>query len=99
MTMPRKPKVVVVEGGIGGLTAAASLLSFGLEVEVYEQAAQLGEVGAGLQIGPNAVRVIKALGLEDRLLEVASEPTNIVSLNWNDASLGFREPVRLIAGR
>ena len=95
--MPRKPKVVVIGAGIGGLTAAASLLRFGIDVEVYEQASQLGEVGAGLQIGPNAVRVIKALGLEERLLETASEPTNMVSLNWNDASLRFREPLRSIA--
>jgi salicylate hydroxylase len=97
--MPRKPKVAVIGAGIGGLTAAASLLRFGLEVEVYEQASQLGEVGAGLQIGPNAVRVIKALGLEDRLLETACEPTNIVSLNWNDASLRFREPLRSISAQ
>ena len=95
--MPRKPKVVIIGAGIGGLTAAASLLRFGIDVEVYEQASQLGEVGAGLQIGPNAVRVIKALGLEERLLETASEPTNMVSLNWNDASLRFREPLRSIA--
>ena len=95
--MPRKPKVVIIGAGIGGLTAAASLLRFGIDVEVYEQASQLGEVGAGLQIGPNAVRVIRALGLEERLLQTASEPTNMVSLNWNDASLRFREPLQSIA--
>src|SRR5580704_17285946 len=92
--MPSKPKVVIIGAGIGGLTAAASLLRFGIDVEVYEQASQLGEVGAGLQIGPYAVRVIKALGLEERLLKTASEPTNMVSLNSNDDSLRFREPLR-----
>jgi salicylate hydroxylase len=68
-----------------------------MDVEVYEQAPQLGEVGAGLQIGPNAVKVIAALGLEEQLLETASEPTNIVSLDWKDASLRFREPLRAIS--
>jgi salicylate hydroxylase len=95
--MPRSLKVVVIGAGIGGLTAAASLRRFGIEVEVFEQAQQLGEVGAGLQIGPNAVKVIKALGLEDGLRETASEPTNIVSLNWKDASLRFREPLKSIS--
>jgi salicylate hydroxylase len=95
--MARAPKVAIIGGGIGGLTAAASLKAMGFEVAVYERAAQLGEVGAGLQIGPNAVKVLRALALEDRLLAVASEPTNIVSLKWDDASLRFRQPLRAIA--
>ena len=95
--MPRSLKVAVIGAGIGGLTAAAALRRFGIDVEVFEQAPQLGEVGAGLQIGPNAVKVIKALGLEDELLQTASEPTNIVSLDWKDASLRFREPLKSIS--
>jgi salicylate hydroxylase len=95
--MPRSLKVAMIGAGIGGLTAAAALRRFGIDVEVFEQAPQLGEVGAGLQIGPNAVKVIKALGLEDELLKTASEPTNIVSLDWKDASLRFREPLKSIS--
>jgi salicylate hydroxylase len=57
-------KVVIVGAGIGGLTAAAALRKFGFEPEIYERAPQLGEVGAGLQLGPNAVKVLGALGLE-----------------------------------
>lgn len=94
-----RPKIVIIGAGIGGLTAAASLRRFGFEPEVYEQASQLGEVGAGLQLGPNAVKVLRALGLEEPLLKVASEPPNIVSLNWNDASERFREPLRAISVR
>jgi hypothetical protein len=90
-------KIVIIGAGIAGLTAAASLRRFGFEPEVYEQAPQLGEVGAGLQLGPNAVKVLRALGLEERLLKVASEPTSIVSLNWNDATERFREPLRAIS--
>jgi salicylate hydroxylase len=91
------PKIVIIGGGIGGLTAAASLRRFGFEPEIYEQAPQLGEVGAGLQLGPNAVKALRALGLEERLLEVAAEPANMVSLNWNDATERFREPLRGIS--
>jgi salicylate hydroxylase len=92
-----QPKVVIIGAGIAGLTAAASLRAFGFESEVYEQAPQLGEVGAGLQLGPNAVKVLRALGLEEALLKVASEPPNIISLNWNDATERFREPLRAIS--
>src|ERR1700761_270700 len=92
-----RAKVGIVGAGIGGLTAAAALRKFGFEPEVYERAPQLGEVGAGLQLGPNAVKVLGALGLEQRLAEVASEPINIVSLNWNDATERFREPLRAVA--
>lgn len=56
-------KVIVIGGGIGGLTTALSLLDKGIQVEVYEQAAELKEIGAGLQIGANGSRVLTRLGL------------------------------------
>jgi len=77
----------------GGLRAAGQ----GLEVAVYERAAELGEVGAGLQLGPNAVKVLRALGVEERLRPLACEPTNIVSVAWDDAHERFREPLKGVA--
>ncbi len=56
-------KVAIVGGGIGGLTAALALLRHGIDVEVYEQAPQLKELGAGVQISANGTRVLYALGL------------------------------------
>src|SRR6202165_2722874 len=56
-------KVAIVGGGIGGLTAALALLRQGIDVEVYEQAPQLKELGAGVQISANGTRVLYALGL------------------------------------
>ena len=53
----------VVGGGIGGLTAAMALLRAGFDVRVYEQATSIAEVGAGIQLAPNATRVLEALGL------------------------------------
>jgi len=61
------PKVVIVGGGIGGLTAALALLKRGVDVEVYEQSAVLKEVGAGVQLGSNGTRVLYALDLKDAL--------------------------------
>jgi len=53
----------VVGGGIGGLAAAAALARAGIEATVYEQAAEIGEIGAGVLIGPNSVRLLHRLDL------------------------------------
>ena len=58
-----QPKVVVVGGGIGGLFAANALIAHGLAVSVYEQAPELGEVGAGVFLTPNSVRHLQRVGL------------------------------------
>src|SRR5688500_7756930 len=60
----REAKVVVVGGGIGGLTAALALLRRGFRVEVHEQARELREVGAGLSITPNAAHALVDIGLK-----------------------------------
>jgi salicylate hydroxylase len=74
------------------MTAAAALCRMGgFDVAVYERAAQLGEIGAGLQMGPNAVKVIRALGLEERFEEVAAEPQVRLSLKWDDGTVRVRE--------
>jgi salicylate hydroxylase len=58
-----------VGGGIGGLAAAAALTRAGIEASVYEQAPELGEIGAGVLIGPNSVRLLHRLGLAEALDE------------------------------
>ncbi|MDO8300556.1 FAD-dependent monooxygenase [Lacisediminimonas sp.] len=87
----RALRVAIVGAGIGGLTAAAALHQRGIEVAVYERAAQMGEVGAGLQMGPNAVHVINALGIGEQFRKIAAEPGVRVSLNWNDGAVRVRE--------
>ena len=93
-TRNRKLKIAVVGAGIGGLTAAAALTQKGFEVQVYERSDKLGEVGAGLQMGPNAVKVIRALGLEDAYMKTASEPENRISLTWDTGQLRSQEQLR-----
>ena len=58
-----RPNVVIVGGGIGGLFAANALIGHGLKVSVYEQAPELGEVGAGVFLTPNSVRQMHRVGL------------------------------------
>jgi 2-polyprenyl-6-methoxyphenol hydroxylase-like FAD-dependent oxidoreductase len=93
----RQLKVAIIGAGIGGLAAAIALRRRGIEVEVHERSQRLEEVGAGLQIGPNGFKVLRALGLEDELMRNAFEPINMVSLTWDEARLRFREPLKAIA--
>jgi salicylate hydroxylase len=76
-------KVIVIGGGIGGLSAALALLKRGLDVEVYEQSSQLKDVGAGIQIGSNGTRVLYALGLEAALAEVQVLPVARELRHWS----------------
>ena len=81
--MKNNPGIGIVGGGIGGLTAALALLRRGFEVSVYEQASELQEVGAGLQISPNGVRVLCTLGLESDLMRICFEPEGKEIRLWN----------------
>ena len=69
-------KVLICGGGIGGLTTALCCLHHGFDVEVFEQASELSEVGAGLQLSPNAMRVFRVLGLEDEIIRLGVLPTH-----------------------
>lgn len=69
-----RSKVAVVGAGIGGLAAALALLRAGQQVQVYEAAQFLGEVGAGLSITPNAGKALRALGLDSILTEIGNRP-------------------------
>ena len=67
-------RIGIIGAGIGGLTAAALLSRGGFKVEIFEQAKRFSRLGAGIQQSANAVRVLRTLGLEPRLREVAYQP-------------------------
>lgn len=69
----KQPRVLIAGAGIAGLTTALALLQRGFDVDVYEQAPELRELGAGLQIGPNGSRVLIELGLLPKLEPVVCE--------------------------
>src|SRR6185503_1136299 len=86
-------KVIIVGGGIGGLAAALALLKRGLDVEVHEQAPELKEVGAGIQISSNGTRVLYALGLVQVLPSgrVIRHWATGETWNWFDLGTATRE--------
>ena len=84
--------MVIVGAGIGGLTAAGLLRRAGHEVELIERSAQFGDVGAGIQIAPNASRIIAATGLGDELATVGTVPERLVFRRWQDDSVLMATP-------
>jgi len=67
MTNNGQVTIAIIGAGMGGLAAAAALRRAGINITVYEQAAQFARLGAGIQIGCNAMHVLRVLGLEERL--------------------------------
>lgn len=86
-------KVSIVGGGVGGMAAALALARRGAAVTLHERAPFLGEVGAGLQIGPNGVAVLDALGASGRLDERATRPEAIEMRDHRSGRLVARVPL------
>jgi salicylate hydroxylase len=76
-------KVIIVGAGIGGTSAALALQKFGFETVLLEQAQAFGEVGAGVQMSPNANRVIEALGRREAVEAVAISPQAAIATSWD----------------
>lgn len=85
--------VAVIGGGIGGTAAALSLLKSGIDVHVYEQARELREVGAGIQISPNASRVLHRLGLAHAFADMGVKPLAWHQRRWQDGRTLLRTPL------
>jgi len=82
--------IAVIGGGIGGLAAALSLVRAGFDVHVYEQMREAREVGAGIQISPNATRILHRLGLAEKLRTMGVQPLALRQRRWDDGrTLGF----------
>ena len=92
--MSQPLRVAVIGAGIGGLVAANALLRRGFDVEVYEQASELAEIGAGIQISPNALQVFRALDLEAPMLRIAHEPEGFLGTDWKSGRELFRSPIK-----
>ena len=93
-------KLLVVGGGIGGLSAALACARAGAEVELFERAPAFTEVGAGIQLGPNVIKVLYGWGLKDALAGVAAFPDRLqVRCATSGAELGVLRLGRVSAQR
>lgn len=81
MERPDSRQIIVAGGGIAGLTAAIAFARRGFAVQLYERATRLDEAGAGLQLSPNAVHLLRDLGVIEALLPVAVRPDNVTLID------------------
>jgi salicylate hydroxylase/6-hydroxynicotinate 3-monooxygenase len=88
-----KGRIGVIGAGIGGLTVAALLHRRGHDVQVYEQAKKFARIGAGIQQSSNALKVLRALGLEERLRELAFRPKSWNNREWDTGAVKYELPL------
>lgn len=91
--MFKKSTFAIIGCGIGGATMAALLQKRGYQVTVYEQAAAFIAAGAGIHITPNAMKVLRHLGLEQELNEIGFAPPNFTSRVWDTGEILFSLPL------
>ena len=84
--------IAIVGAGLGGLTAAAALHMRGYKTQVYEQAPELGEIGAGLSLPPNSTRVLEHLGLGDALAEFGNIPDRTIVKHFKSGEVLLTRP-------
>jgi 6-hydroxynicotinate 3-monooxygenase len=87
--MTARLSVAVIGAGMGGLATAAALLRVGVDVTVYEQARKFARLGAGIQAGCNAMKVLRGLGLEQRMRREAFYPRSWNNRDWRTGEVRY----------
>ncbi|MDB5405662.1 MAG: 2-polyprenyl-6-methoxyphenol hydroxylase-like oxidoreductase [Rhodospirillales bacterium] len=87
--MSKGPSIAILGAGMGGLTAAASLRRRGYSVRIYEQASKFVRLGAGIQMSPNAMQVLRGLGLEPYIRSIAFQPKSWMNREWETGAMKF----------
>jgi salicylate hydroxylase/6-hydroxynicotinate 3-monooxygenase len=85
--------IAIVGAGIGGLTAAATLRQAGFHVQVYEQAQRFARIGAGIQMMPNSMKVLRGIDVEERLRRTAFQPYSHLNREWDTGNVTSELPM------
>ena len=85
--------IAVIGAGMGGLAAAATLRRFGMDVRLYEQAPRFARIGAGIQMMPNSMKVLRQIGIEERLRRVAFAPHSHLNRVWDSGEVTRELPM------
>ena len=91
--MPKRLSIAIVGAGIGGLAAAATLRRFGMEVRIYEQAQRLARIGAGIQMMPNSMKVLRQIGVEERVRHTSFAPYSHLNRVWDTGEVTRELPM------
>lgn len=91
--MSNSPRIAVVGAGLGGAATAALLLKEGFNVRVYEQAPSFARLGAGIHVGPNVMKVLRRIGVEDALAAQGSHPDAWYSRHGETGDILARIPL------
>lgn len=91
--MSQQPRIAVVGGGLGGAAAAALLIQAGFHVRVYEQSPAFSRQGAGIHVGPNVMKILRRIGIEDALAAQGSHPDFWISRHGVSGDVLARIPL------
>ncbi|PTQ07768.1 6-hydroxynicotinate 3-monooxygenase [Sphingomonas oleivorans] len=83
----KQGEIAIVGAGLGGLVAGLLLVKDGYDVHIYEQAPSFSRLGAGIQLGPNVLKIMRRLGLEQQVEAMGSKPPSWISRNGPDAAV------------
>src|SRR5689334_4649148 len=89
----KKRSIAVVGAGMGGLAVAATLRRVGIDVQVYEQAERFGRIGAGIQMMPNSMKVLRGIGIEERLRKTSFAPFSHLNRDAYDGEVVAELPM------
>ena len=81
--------IAIIGAGLGGIPAAALLQARGKNVSVYEQAPEFARLGAGINLGPNLMKIMREIGIENQLRYIGIEPDTWANREWNTGRMQF----------
>jgi salicylate hydroxylase/6-hydroxynicotinate 3-monooxygenase len=87
------PAIAIIGAGIAGLTAAATLRKIGLDVDIFEQAQAFARIGAGIQMNPNAMKILRGLGLEEYIRSIGFAPEVGYNREWDTGEITYLHPM------